>query len=349
MKIEKQITWITTGMVVATISLIALLGFWRMYESLKQQALATQESRIATFWELARQKGTFHVSDGKLMAGESIINGNFELPDKLKELCGGTATLFLGDTRVSTNVLKPDGQRAIGTQLKGPAREEVLGKGGKFRGENEILGETYFAAYDPIKDAEGRTIGIMYVGVKKQDYFSIFNTLLLLIVLAAVAAVVISFIVMSRMAKRITQPLVTMVQGMEHSDLTLKLNEVGNSELTALARAFNRYNSQMRETLEQFSRSAEQVASGAAELSQASDEMADTTHDLSRSAEDQRVQMDQATQTVTDLMESIQDVANHASASQNASSHVAEEVALGAKAGGESSKAMAAVRQSTQE
>jgi methyl-accepting chemotaxis protein len=98
------------------------------------------------------------------------INENFELPDKVKELCGGTATIFMGDTRISTNVTKPDGSRAVGTKLQGPAHEAVIKQGTKFRGEAKILGVPFFTAYDPIKNAQGETIGVLYVGVKKSDY-----------------------------------------------------------------------------------------------------------------------------------------------------------------------------------
>ena len=46
---------------------------------------------------------------------------NFAMVDHVKELAGGTATLFAWDgtnfVRVTTNVLKPDGSRAVGTTL----------------------------------------------------------------------------------------------------------------------------------------------------------------------------------------------------------------------------------------
>jgi hypothetical protein len=56
-----------------------------------------------------------------LRLGNSSQVGNFALVDHLKQLAGCTATLFVkkGDqyVRVSTNVLKADGSRAIGTVL----------------------------------------------------------------------------------------------------------------------------------------------------------------------------------------------------------------------------------------
>jgi methyl-accepting chemotaxis protein len=69
--------------------------------------------------------------------------------------------------------MKPDGTRAIGTTLKtGPVYDRVLGAGLPFRGETEILGQPYYTAYDPIKNAQNQVIGILYVGIPKSEFFA---------------------------------------------------------------------------------------------------------------------------------------------------------------------------------
>jgi methyl-accepting chemotaxis protein len=114
----------------------------------------------------------FRVHDGKLYSGMTALNENFAIVDEVVEIGGGTATIFLGDTRVATNVKKPDGSRAVGTKLApGPAYDAVFGRKESYRGENEILGEMYLTAYDPIKNAAGEVIGVVYVGVKKSDFY----------------------------------------------------------------------------------------------------------------------------------------------------------------------------------
>lgn len=160
-----------------------------------RQANHELEHRLHTFWELARAKGgEFHVRDGVLLIGDYRVNDNFELPDKIKEIFGGTATIFLGDTRVSTNVLKDDGTRAVGTRLVGPAHEAVIRQGQSYRGEAAILGNPYLTAYDPIRDRHGNVIGVLYVGVQKSEFLHDFQHLLLgfivpLVGLALVAVV----------------------------------------------------------------------------------------------------------------------------------------------------------------
>jgi methyl-accepting chemotaxis protein len=102
------------------------------------------------------------------LAGSSQV-GNFALVDHLKQLAGCTATLFVkrGDqfVRISTNVPRPDGSRAIGTVLD-PAGKAyaAIQKEEAFYGVVDILGKPYMTGYEPMQNAAKQTIGIWYVG-----------------------------------------------------------------------------------------------------------------------------------------------------------------------------------------
>ncbi len=102
------------------------------------------------------------------LGGRSEV-GDYSIVDQVKSLTGSTATLFVSKgqdfVRVSTNVLKEDGSRAVGTMLdsKGAAYAAIC-QGQSFHGVTEILGAPYFTSYEPITDAGGKTIGVWYVG-----------------------------------------------------------------------------------------------------------------------------------------------------------------------------------------
>jgi len=144
---------------------------------MERQAIDMQKLSMEIAWSSLRSHGdTFTVSDGALRSGPLVLNGNLDIVDGIKKITGGTATIFLGDTRIATNVIKPDGTRAVGTKLApGPAHDAVLGHGQPYRGMVRILDEDYYAAYDPIKDGSGAVIGILYVGVKKSAIFRNFD------------------------------------------------------------------------------------------------------------------------------------------------------------------------------
>jgi PAS domain S-box-containing protein len=178
MRIPSGFLYLTVVFLAAAIISATAFSISQMRTEALRQASLTQESHIKTFWELLRAKGKdFRVVDGKLLAGEYIVNGDYELPDKVKEIFGGTATIFMDRIRVSTNVLKDDGSRAVGTSLEGPAYDAVFGKGKPYRGEALILGVPYFTAYDPIRNEKGEVIGALYVGVKKSEFFSTYDRL----------------------------------------------------------------------------------------------------------------------------------------------------------------------------
>lgn len=107
--------------------------------------------------------------DGEdLYFGTTKINGDFTVVDDVKAKHGGTATIFAkkGDNfvRISTNVIK-EGKRAMGTLLdpSGPAVAAIK-QDKPFYGLVDILGKIYDTGYEPIKDASGATIGVLYVG-----------------------------------------------------------------------------------------------------------------------------------------------------------------------------------------
>jgi methyl-accepting chemotaxis protein len=140
----------------------------------KRDAAERQEANMRVARDVLGQYGkAFSERDGKLYIGEQSLDGFYEPVDRVKQLVGGTATVFHRDTRIATNVKKPDGSRAVGTKLTDDkVREAVLVRGEPYRGEADILDVPYFTAYDPIKDSEGNVIGILYTGIPKSEFLT---------------------------------------------------------------------------------------------------------------------------------------------------------------------------------
>ncbi|HEX3010280.1 MAG TPA: Cache 3/Cache 2 fusion domain-containing protein, partial [Bacteroidales bacterium] len=100
---------------------------------------------------------------------------NFESVDWIKNLIGGTATVFqLHDNkliRVSTNVIKLDGERAVGTYIpdNSPVYKAIV-KDEVYYGRAFVVTGWYMSAYKPIKDQTGKVIGALFVGVNEKEY-----------------------------------------------------------------------------------------------------------------------------------------------------------------------------------
>lgn len=117
-----------------------------------------------------------------LFFGEHAMGGDFSVVDHVTQIMGGTATLFVRDgdrfVRVTTNVKREDGSRAIGTELDphGHAIAALLG-GKAFYGVVEVLGKPYITGYEPIRDAANQVIGAYYVGYALENLTSIHDAL----------------------------------------------------------------------------------------------------------------------------------------------------------------------------
>jgi len=140
----------------------------------EQDAYLAIERNMRVAWnELKHLGGEYRLADGRILAGTVPLNGNFTPVDSVVAQVGGTATIFMGDTRVSTNVRKDDGSRAVGTKLaRNAAYEAVLVRNEPYRGFVDILGTPYVTGYDPIRDPSGAVIGILYVGIPVAQFFA---------------------------------------------------------------------------------------------------------------------------------------------------------------------------------
>ncbi|ANA39589.1 methyl-accepting chemotaxis protein [Geobacter anodireducens] len=271
MKLSTKISLICASLLAVSVVITSVVVMSILHRDMSKLATESQESRMKTFWELLEHKGKeWTVVGGTLKVGDYGVSGNFELPDKLKELCGGTATIFMGDKRVSTNVLKADGSRAVGTALQGPAHDAIFKEGKPYRGKAEILGTPYFTAYDPIKDASGKTIGVLYVGVKESEFMSSFNRLAwivggLVFIFIALSAALIKILV-TRSLARLEQAVEVLAQA-AGGNLGVRLQKGGGKdEIDLLTGSVNTMLEGMGATLVHVIAASNQVAAAAGQL-----------------------------------------------------------------------------------
>jgi two-component system, NtrC family, sensor kinase len=76
----------------------------------------------------------------------------------------GTATLFLDDVRITTNVRLFQDQRAIGTRVSQAVREAVLVRGETWLDRAFVVNDWYVSAYEPLLNGQGARVGMLYVG-----------------------------------------------------------------------------------------------------------------------------------------------------------------------------------------
>ena len=179
---------VTTGCLVAlSLITLCLISYSVVDDKAKSDAVLKQDANLriaATVFEdtLNGAKVTWGADANveRIEIGALPAFTSNEMIDKIGRMTGETATVFAWNPenkdfwRKTTNIIKPDGKRAVGTPLgqKG-AVYPVVTKGKAFSGEAVILGKPYYTKYQPIFSTSGAIIGILYTGVEKTAIMAI--------------------------------------------------------------------------------------------------------------------------------------------------------------------------------
>jgi methyl-accepting chemotaxis protein len=127
------------------------------------------EKFFANFKNEFKQPFTLDEASTTLKVGDTPLNGNFTQVDEFAQGSGGVATVFArkGDDfqRITTSLKKENGERAVGTMLGAshPAHAQMMA-GQTYTGRAVLFGTPYMTRYEPIKDAGGKVIGILFIG-----------------------------------------------------------------------------------------------------------------------------------------------------------------------------------------
>ncbi|MDS1135449.1 sensor histidine kinase [Nitratireductor indicus] len=182
------------------------------------------------------------LADGRSAAlvGGILLNRNLVFIDTINDLVyreaslpegsQGTATLFLEDVRISTNVRLFEGRRALGTRVSAAVRSAVLGEGRVWLDSAFVVNDWYISAYEPISDSTGQRVGMLYVGFLEAPFTQAKYTTLLTIAAAFLAITALSVPIFLRWARSIFQPLERMagtISQVEGGDLGARTGILG--------------------------------------------------------------------------------------------------------------------------
>ncbi|WP_090060774.1 sensor histidine kinase [Celeribacter neptunius] len=204
-----------------------------------------------------------HLPDGRRAAlvGGRLLNRNLDFIDTINALVyreqslpegsRGTATLFLEDVRVSTNVRLFENVRALGTRVSAVVRARVLDEGSVWLDRAFVVNDWYISAYEPIVDSFGTRVGMLYVGYLETPFQHAKTVSILTIILVFLLIATVSVPIFLRWAGRIFLPLERMTQTIarvEAGDLQARNGDAGDSgEIAQVAGHFDDLLDQIQE------------------------------------------------------------------------------------------------------
>lgn len=240
--------------------------------------------------------GTWRLDNNRLYKGEQLINGDTKVVDLIKKQTGALATIFMGDTRVSTNVTLENGGRATGTKAATEVTNTVLVKGGDFTGEANVVGKPFLTRYTPLRDGNGKILGMWFVGVEREQVNKIvgnINQSLNLIIFVSILLGILAAIRFTGLILKPVPPLLSAFDQASRGDLTVNLPVRSKDEIGHLTLGFNQMLVKQRESIllvqsaaEEISNSSLQIATGNEDLAQRTQEEAATIEELSATMEE---------------------------------------------------------------
>jgi len=177
------------------------------------------------------------------LVGGILLNRNLQFIDTINALVylnavtggerQGTATLFLEDVRVSTNVRLFEDTRALGTRVSAAVRGAVLDEGQTWLNRAFVVNDWYISGYLPITDSFGDRVGMLYVGFLEAPFAAAKRAAVLWMVVAFLAVLAISAPLFLALAKGIFAPLERMTQTMQSvakGNLSARNGDVGSRD-----------------------------------------------------------------------------------------------------------------------
>ena len=201
--------------------------------------------------------------DGGLIGvlyGGNLLNRNYEIVDRIKETVYrgvkykgkdiGTATVFQGDLRISTNVKRKDASRAIGTRVSEEVYEQVLVKGLPWIHRAFVVNNWYITSYEPIRDIQNEIIGILYVGILEEKFVDMQKRAMSIFLGITIGGMAIALIVSSFLANQILQPVKHLVfasQQLAKGNLEYEVKLKSKDEIGELGETFDFMASSLKE------------------------------------------------------------------------------------------------------
>ena len=277
--IKVQLTSIVTAVLVVA---MAVTGFIA-YQQVVNTANISATERVKNDLELAdayvdnAYPGPWRLEGGKLFKGDTLINGNESIVDSIERLTKEACTIFMNDTRVSTNV-KKDGKRAVGTRASEKVIETVLKNKSNYYGEAEVVGVKYQTAYKPITDTNGNVIGMFFMGVSKEHVDGIVMQVLMKIMMAGLAVLLISLLLVIWLSnKAIVKPIKILQNGavaFASGDLTQKIKVDVHNEVGDLAKSMNSMVESLKSLIKGVQLTSEGLAAAAEEIAAGTEQAA---------------------------------------------------------------------------
>lgn len=212
---------------------------------------------------------------GKVVAfldGGVVLNGNNSLIENLRARVYGAGTLpegglgavaiLLNNVRVTTSFSHNGKQSALGTRVSDELRNLVVGEGSTLVTRDQIGGDWYISAYEPLFDVDGQGVGVLQTGFLQEPFRATQYRAVGLLLLIFLVLIGVSTWVALRGAKAIFKPIeqMTKVVRATQQGLDQRISDIrSHDEIGELARQFDAMLDLLQERNREIQRAADDL------------------------------------------------------------------------------------------
>ena len=305
-RVIQKIVLIAIAIIVLISFLLSFVGVTELSqayeESLEQELRAVDYHVLESFQ--SEYEGDWGLTEDSLLTrgGVSVnedkgvtINEDFtEQIDELKKDTGMEYTLFFGDTRIVSTVIKAGTtERAVGTKASDKVIAEVLQGGKEYLAKNvNIEGAKYYGFYLPLKNADNSIVGMVFTG-RKSEYLEeeIRGAMLTLIAIAVITLVIVIPLAIYANVK-ISSAMLSLVESIKvlaGGDLTVEFEDrvvSRNDEIGMIADSSVHLRDELRRVIGDAQQMAGNVGNDGEELSESAGQAADASGQVSSAVEE---------------------------------------------------------------
>ena len=279
-------------------------------------------------------------ANGELEKGGHVVQQEYmDEMDEIHDKTGLEYTLFFGDTRIVTTILKSDGSgRLVGTKATDAVIAQTLKGGQDYLGTNVVINNLpYFAYYTPLRNSDGTIVGMCFAGRLAEDVSKgISNAVMMCltsgIIMMALVAVAGFFLnkTLSAQMHKVAESLEALADG----DLGVEVDEkllargdelgtIGNSTKT-LVDKIGDIIGKLKNASEDLSANSENLSASAAQANDAAGQVAAAMDDISKGAVSQADSIQTAVNNTESIGKSIEGISDSVDTMNTASAEMKE-------------------------
>ncbi|EKS38886.1 methyl-accepting chemotaxis protein [Afipia clevelandensis] len=366
-KLGAKATICAALLIAITTSMVVGAAYWSLskeFEARGKSDIETSLRTLALAFAETTPDAKVVIKDGNLSRAEIPAMPDFKdhkTVDRAVSYVGGNATIFVYDdaskefVRRTTNVKKENGDRAVGTKLAPDHPAQAIVRAGQtYKGPAVLFGKSFMTAYQPVFNAAGKVIGILYVGIPTDPLDAMLQHAMAMMVAAAVVGALLVLGLTMLLVRSVTRPLRSVTDtltSLAEGNPNVAIEHVDRyDEIGSIARTIGVFksNSLERRRLEAERKSAEAESAERrkAELRNFVDEFQSNVGGIVKKVLHSSGEFETAAQNLTDTARS---TAHLSQASASASTQASEHVRNAAAASEELTSSIAEINRRVQE